>query len=202
MAIEKLKRPDFEKEYMEGPQAFNPYMKGLEVHLKAVRADMVKFGKEMAAETKAAKAREDAYKKINNARFFVKLQSGVSDVLKAKCLPLIKATQTAIDDAVKGSKGANTAAQIAIAYAEHITGPSGCTASIRESFVNGWNEGICGWEAAEKAARAKVEAAKEKEKKATAVFDKYLKDKQAMKDLGGDDYKAFKKQYEDLAKTL
>lgn len=202
MAIEKLKLADFKALYAEGPQKFDSYVKTLEPHLNAVKAAALKFNKDMAAETKAAKAREDAYKKINNARFFVKLQSGVSDVLKAKCLPLIKATETAIADAVKGSKGVFGEAGIAASLVDHLTAPNGCTVNVREMFVKGWNEGICAWEAAEKAARAKVETAKEKEKKATAVFDKYLKDKQAMKDLGGDDYKAFKKQYEDLSKTL
>jgi hypothetical protein len=202
MAIEKLKLAEFNEKYSEGPKVFNAYMKTLEVHLNSVRASGTKFSKEMGAEAKAAKAREEAYKKINNARFFVKLQSGVSDTLKAKCLPLIKATQTAIADAVKSVKDEFSQAGVAMGYAEHLTAPSGCSASVRESFVNGWNDGICKWEAAEKSARDKVEAAKEKEKKATSVFDKYLKDKQAMKDLGGDDYKAFKKQYDDLAKTL
>jgi hypothetical protein len=156
----------------------------------------------MNAEAKLAKAREDAYKKINNARFFIKLQSGVSDTLKAKCLPLIKATETAIADALKSTKDEMGQVGIAIGYTDHLTHPNGCSAAIRDGFVNAYNEGICAWEAAEKAARAKVEGAKEKEKKATAVFDKYLKDKQSQKDLGGDEYKAFKKQYEDLAKTL
>lgn len=202
MAIEKLNRAEFEQEYMGGPKTFNPYMKTLERHLNGAKAQSSQFVKDMGAEAKAAKAREEAYKKINNARFFVKLQSGVSDTLKAKCLPLIKATQAAIADAMKSTKDEQNACALAIGYAEQMTGPHGCPAAIRDSFVKGWNEGICKWEAAEKAARDKVEAAKAKEKVATAVFDKYLKDKQTMKDLGGDDYKAFKKQYEDLAKTL
>lgn len=202
MAIEKLKRPDFENKYMEGPQKFPAYMKTLETHIKTVQTSSRQFVKDMNEEAKLAKAREDAYKKINNARFFIKLQSGVSDTLKAKCLPLIKATQTAIADALKSTKDELAQVGIAIGYTDHLTAPSGCSAATRDSFVNAYNVGICAWEAAEKAARDKVEAAKEKEKKATAVFDKYLKDKQSKKDLGDDEYKAFKKQYEDLAKTL
>lgn len=202
MAIAQLKRPDFEKEYMEGPQKFNGYMKTLEGHIKTVRTESAQFVKDMNAEAKLAKAREDAYKKINNARFFVKLQSGVSDVLKAKCLPLIKATETAIADALKSTKDELAQIGIATGYTDHLTHPNGCSAAIRDGFVKAYNEGISQWEKAEQAARNKVEAAKAKEKAATAVFDKYLKDKQSMKELGGDDYKAFKKQYEDLAKTL
>lgn len=202
MAIEKLKRPDFEKKYMEGPQKFPAYMKTLETHIKTVQAHSAQFVKDMNAEAKSAKAREDAYKKINNARFFIKLQSGVSDVLKAKCLPLIKATETAIADALKSTKDEMGQVGIAVGYTDHLTHPNGCSAAIRDGFVKAYNEGVCNWETAEKSARDKVEAAKAKEKAATNVFDKYLKDKQSMKELGGDDYKAFKKQYEDLAKTL
>ena len=202
MAIEKIKLADFVALYEEGPLKFGKYVKTLEPHINEVKAAALKFNKDMAAETKGAKEREDGYKKMNNARFFIKLQSGVSDVLKAKCLPLIKATETAIADAVKGSKDVRSIVVGIAVLVDHLTAPSGCTVSVREMFVTQWNEGICGWEAAEKAARAKVDAAKVKEKKATAVLNNYLKDKQAMKELGGDDYKAFKKQYEDLAKTL
>lgn len=181
------------------------FAKLMEQILKApqqVMTDAVKLKKELTVELAEAKARETNIKNISQAKFFIKLKQGVSDALKAKCLPRNKTTQTTIAQQLKELTAFLGPVAIALQSGEQLLGTTSISASARKMFVENHNKAIDGFEALALKLRGACQAAEAKEKEATDVLNKYLADKNAMKELGGDDYKKFKKEYDAIAKTL
>lgn len=174
------------------------YLKEPEKVMKAAKDLQTELTKELAE----AKQRETNIKNISQAKFFIKFKQGVSDALKAKCLPRNKATQAVIEQQMKDLKAFLGPVGQALLYGERLQSTTSISASVRKTFVENYNKAIDGWDALAAKLRGACQAAELKEKEATDVLNKYLADKNAMKELGGDDYKKFKKEYDAIAKTL
>ncbi|MBL8792280.1 MAG: hypothetical protein JNM56_00090 [Planctomycetia bacterium] len=154
----------------------------------------------LADEEAKANRREKHIKSISQAKWFIKIQKGVSDTLKAKCIPLNKKTTDLIKELNKQCltllKGT-----LACVNATKDIGGDMRNAQLK-LFIKHFNESVGLAEDFDTKARKDVDAATTKEETAVAALDNYIKAKDKFKELGADEYKAFKKMYEDIAKTL
>lgn len=199
----KLKVEQFNELYSSTePPKFIKLMDQLLKEPRKVMEDAKGLKTKLTKELAEAKQRETNIKNISQAKFFIKFKQGVSDALKAKCLPRNKATQTTIEQQLKELATFLGPVSLALGYGEQLQGTGSISASARKTFVENYNKAIDGFDALSAKLLGAFEAAEAKEREAADVLNKYLADKKAMAELGGDDYKQFKKQYEAIAKTL
>ncbi|MBL8795167.1 MAG: hypothetical protein JNM56_14780 [Planctomycetia bacterium] len=199
----KLKLEEFDRLYSSTePAKFAKLVEQLLKEPKKIAEDAKKLKTELTKELADAKQREANIKAISQAKFFIKFKQGVSDALKAKCLPRNKTTQTTIEKQLKELADFVGTVGLALGYGENLQGTSSISANARKIFVENYNKAVDGFEALAQKLRGACAAAEAKEKEATDVLDKYLAEKGTAKELGGTDYKDFKKRYDAIAKTL
>lgn len=194
----KIKLDMFKTKYMEGPKAFQPYLNFLLKEITRVKKELLELNKVIKDRVDAAKKREKTIKKVKQFKFLIKINKGVSDALKAKCLPLNKQTQNVLAQQIKAVKehsGFLGTCQTALEQPR-------LTDKVQTLAVKYYNDYVHGWDQFAKDVRAAMDAARKKETDATAILEKYLNEKKEMKKLGGDEYKQFKKEYTELAKNL
>lgn len=199
----KLKVEQFNEMYTSlEPAKFAKLVEGLLKEPKKVMEEARKLKTELTKELADAKLRETNIKAISQAKFFIKFKQGVSDALKAKCLPRNKATQTAIEKQLKDLGDFLGPVNTALIGGEQFLGNTSVSAAARKIFVENYNKSVDTFDALALRMRGACEAAEAKEKEANDVLNKYLAEKGTAKDLGGDAYKDFKKRYDAIAKTL
>ena len=148
----------------------------------------------------------------NQARWFIKFQKGVSDILKAKCLPMNKATCDEIARCYKGIVVRQGEIQKKVIVAAHNyprdADDSPIVTFTFKVFAKAYNELVAGFNDLQMDLENDYKSAVRKEKDAIDLLKKYLakKDnfKEALdkKEVTASEYEAFKKKYENLAKSL
>jgi hypothetical protein len=148
----------------------------------------------------------------NQAHWFFKFQTGVSDIMKGKCAPLNKATELEIARCYKAIVMRQGEIQKKVIVAAHQYprdgGDSPKVPFTFKVFAKFYNDLVAGFDDFQQELTSKYKQAARKEKDAFALLKKYLDKKDAIKDAlkkgnaTESDYEKFKKKYESLAKNM
>jgi len=142
----------------------------------------------------------------NQARWFIKLQEGISDVLKAKCAPRNLSTVKVVKECYKKLMLRKLQIEKKVIVAAHnypIDGGDGPTVPFTfKKFAEAYNEFVETFDDFQQELRADYKEAVRHEKVAFALLKKYLEDKELVKNAPPSDYKAFKAIYLKMAKDL
>ena len=157
---------------------------------------------------KLEKAEERAanIKKIpNQARGWIKWRKGISDALKAKCLPRNKHTADIIKMLSKAAEEKRKAMNLAL-KAGHFYLNANVEVKkpyFLKVFAEAYLKGsVDDYAKFEKVARQQYKVAVFDEKTAIDLLEGYIKDKEDMKKAPPDEYKQFKATYENLVKNM
>lgn len=196
---------DAANESMEDPEKHYFLKETLAAYGTEVEKQLPLFFTFLKESAKAAQDREKHIRSISQAKWFVKLKKGVSDTLKAKCLPLNKKTadlikehQGSLEIRKKKVLGCVTAAKNIM---EGKKKNKKANAKDIELYLEG-RDYIKAWTNFEERCRATIKGALAKEQLAIKVLDDYIRDKNSMKEMGEDAYKLFKQEQKKLADSL
>jgi len=148
----------------------------------------------------------------NQAHWFFKFQSGVSDIMKGKCTPLNKATELEVTRCYKAIVARQGEIQKKVIVAAHQYPRNGIDSPrvpvTFMLFAGAYNDLVAGFDDFQQDLNSNYKQAARKEKEAFALLKKYLDKKDAIKDAlkkgkaTESDYEKFKKKYEMLAKNM
>lgn len=148
----------------------------------------------------------------NQARWFIKFQEGISDALKAKCVPRGKATALEVVKcfkAVMARKGEIEKKVIVAAHSYPRNGNDGPAVFVNfKKFAVAYTELVEEFDDFQQDLRDGYKKAVRHEKEAFNVLKKYLEDKNTIKEqlekktVSKSDYEKFKKKFLDITNDL